>query len=75
MDANSLLSSMTDELKENVYVEFALYDVPELKTGSIYLKDWLTEKHQEILQAEVVNFDIKTEKNYGYLMFTIFICM
>ena len=66
---------MTDELKENVYVEFALYDVQELKTGSIYLKDWLTEKHQEILQAEVVNFDIKTEKNYGYLMFTIFICM
>ena len=75
MDVNSLLSSMTDELKENVYVEFALYDVPELKIGSIYLKDWLTEKHQEILQAEVVNFDIKTEKNYGYLMFTIFICM
>lgn len=30
MDVNSLLSSMTDELKENVYVEFALYDVPEL---------------------------------------------
>ena len=43
MDVNSLLSSMTDELKENVYVEFTLYDVPELKTGSIYLKDWLTE--------------------------------
>lgn len=75
MDVNSLLSSMTDELKENVYVEFALYDVPELKTGSIYLKDWLMGKHQEILQAEVVNFDIKTEKNYCYLMFTIFICM
>lgn len=75
MDVNSLLSSMTDELKENVYVEFALYDVPELKTGQIYLKDWLTEKHQEVLQAEVVNFDIKTEKNHGYLMFTIFICM
>lgn len=73
MNVDCLLASMTDELKENTYVEFALYDIPTLKTGSIYLKDWLAEKHNEILQADVINFDIKTEKNYGYLMFTIFI--
>ena len=66
---------MTDELKENVYVEFALHDTPNLHINPMSLNEWLDCPENAILKANVVNFDIKTDKNYGYLMFTIFITM
>ena len=66
---------MKDDLKENAYVEFALYDMPKMRTASMCLNDWLADPEDAILKANVVKFDIKTDKNYGYLMFTIFITM
>lgn len=75
MNVYCLLASMTNELKENAYVKFALYDIPDMQTDSVPVNEWLSENHKETLQADVVNFDIKTDKNYGYLMFTIFITM
>lgn len=75
MNVNCLLSSMTDVLKENAYVEFALHDTPNLHTNPMSLNEWLDCPENEILKANVINFDVKTDKNYGYLMFTIFITM
>jgi hypothetical protein len=75
MNVYCLLAAMTDELKENTYVQFTLYDIPDMQTESVPVKEWLAEKHEEILKADVINFDIESDKNYGYLMFTIFITM
>ena len=66
---------MVDELKENAYVEFVLYDIPNMRTKSVPLNEWLADPEDEILKANVINFNIKTNKDYGYLMFTIFITM
>ena len=66
---------MKDVLKENSYVSFALYDMPNMRTESFTLNEWLIYPEYEILKANVINFDIKIDKNYGYLMFTIFITM
>lgn len=75
MNVYCLLASMTDELKENVYVQFALYDIPDMQTKSVPVKEWLAEKHEEILNADVIKFAIESDKNYGYLMFTIFVTL
>ncbi len=75
MNVYCLLGSMVDELKENAYVEFVLYDIPNMRTKSVPLNEWLADPEDEILKANVINFNIKTNKDYGYLMFTIFITM
>ena len=75
MNVYCLLGSMVDELKENAYVEFVLYDIPNMRTKSVTLNEWLADPEDEILKANVINFNIKTNKDYGYLMFTIFITM
>ena len=46
-----------------------------MRTESVPLNEWLIDPEDEILKANVINFDIKIDKNYGYLMFTIFITM
>ena len=66
---------MVNELKENAYVEFVLYDIPNMRTKSVPLNEWLADPEDEILKANIINFNIKTNKDYGYLMFTIFITM
>lgn len=73
MNVYCLLGSMVDELKENAYVEFVLYDIPNMRTKSVPLNEWLADPEDEILKANVINFNIKTNKDYGYLMFTVFI--
>lgn len=75
MNVNCLLAAMKDVLKENSYVSFELYDMPNMRTESVPLNEWLIDPEDEILKANVINFDIKIDKNYGYLMFTIFITM
>lgn len=75
MNVYYLLAAMKDDLKENAYVEFAMYDMPNMRTESVPLNEWLIDPEDEILKANVIEFDIETDKNYGYLMFTIFIAM
>lgn len=75
MNVYCLLAAMKDDLKENAYVSFALYDMPNMCTESVLMNDWLADPEDAILKANVINFDIKIDKNYGYLMFTIFITM
>lgn len=75
MNVYCLLTAMKDDLKENVYVEFARYDMPNMRTESVPLNEWLIDPKDEILKANVIKFDIDADKNYGYLMFTIFITM
>lgn len=75
MNVYTLLTSMTEELKRNIYVKFELYDVPGMQTESTALKEWLNEDMEKILQAKVVNFNIESDKNYGYFMLTIVISM
>lgn len=75
MNVYCLLAAMKDNLKENAYVEFARYDMPNMRTESVPLNEWLIDPEDEILKANVIKFDIDADKNYGYLMFTIFITM
>lgn len=75
MNVYCLLTAMKDDLKENAYVEFAMYDMTNMRTESVPLNEWLIDPEDEILKANVIKFDIETDKNYGYLMFTIFIAM
>ena len=75
MNVYCLLAAMKDDLKENAYVEFAMYDMPNMRTESVSLNEWLIDPEDEILKANVIKFDIDADKNYGYLMFTIFITM
>lgn len=73
MNVYTLLTSMTEGLKRNIYVKFELYEVPGMQTESTDLKEWLDKDMEKILQAKVSNFNIETDKNYGYFMLTIFI--
>ena len=75
MNVYTLLTSMTEELKRNIYVKFELYDVPGMQTEPTVLKEWLNKDMEKILQSKVVNFDIESDKNYGYFMLTIVISM
>ena len=75
MNVYCLLAAMKDDLKENAYVKFAMYDMPNMRTESVPLNEWLIDPKDEILKANVIKFDIDVDKNYGYLMFTIFITM
>lgn len=75
MNVYTLLTSMTEGLKRNIYVKFELYDVPGMQTESTSLKEWLDKDMEKILQAKVVNFNIEPDKNYGYFMLTIVISM
>lgn len=75
MNVYCLLAAMKDDLKENAYVEFVMYDMPNMRTESVPLNEWLIDPEDEILKANVIKFDIDADKNYGYLMFTIFITM
>lgn len=75
MNVYCLLTAMKDDLKENAYVEFAMYDMTNMRTELVPLNEWLIDPEDEILKANVIKFDIETDKNYGYLMFTIFIAM
>lgn len=75
MNVYCLLAAMKNDLKENAYVEFVMYDMPNMRTELVPLNEWLIDPEDEILKANVIKFDIETDKNYGYLMFTIFITM
>lgn len=75
MNVYTLLTSMTEGLKRNIYVKFELYDVPGMQTEPTALKELLDKDMEKILQAKVVNFDIEADKNYGYFMLTVFISM
>ena len=75
MNVYCLLNAMSDELKDNSYVDLRLYNVPNMKMGLIYVKNLLADAPDEILNSEIIDFDIEFNKEYGYFMFTIFIKM
>lgn len=75
MNVYCLLNAMDEELQDNSYISFAMYSAPEMSTPSVPFNEWVKEKHDEILKADVVTFNIEVDKNYGYLMFTILINM
>lgn len=75
MNVYSLLNAMDKELQDNSYVDLRLYNVPNIKMGFIYVKNLLADAPDEILNAEITDFDIEFNEEYGYFMFTIFIKM
>lgn len=66
---------MDKELQDNSYVDLRLYNVPNMKMGSIYVKNLLNDAPDEILNATITNFNIEFNKEHGYFIFTIFIKM
>ena len=66
---------MDKELQDNSSVDLRLYNVPNMKMGFISVKSLLADSPDEILNAEITDFDIEFNKEYGYFMFTIFIKM
>ena len=66
---------MDKELQDKSIVELRLYNVPNMKMGFISVKSLLADSPDEILNAEITDFDIEFNKEYGYFMFTIFIKM
>ena len=66
---------MDKELQDKSSVDLRLYNVPNMKMGFISVKSLLADSPDEILDAEITNFDIEFNKEYGYFMFTIFIKM
>ena len=66
---------MDKELQDKSSVDLRLYNVPNIKMGFISVKSLLTDAPDEILNAEITDFDIEFNKEYGYFMFTIFIKM
>ena len=75
MNVYCLLNAMDKELQEKSYVDLRLYHVPNMKMGSIFVKNLLADAPDEILNAEITDFDIEFNTEYGYFMFTIFIKM
>lgn len=66
---------MDKELQDKSSVDLRLYNVPNMKMGFISVKSILADSPDEILNAEITDFDIEFNKEYGYFMFTIFIKM
>ena len=66
---------MDKELQDKSYVDLRLSNVPNMKMGLIYVKNLLADAPDEILNAEITNFDVEFNKEYGYFMFTLFIKM
>lgn len=66
---------MDKELQDKSYVDLRLYNVPNMKMRLIYIKNLLADAPDEILNSEIIDFDIEFNKEYGYFMFTIFIKM
>lgn len=75
MNVYTLLTSMTEELQDKSSVDLRLYNIPNMKMGFISVKNLLADAPDEILNAEITDFDIEFNKEYGYFMFTIFINM
>ena len=75
MNVYCLLNAMDKELQDNSSVDLRLYNVPNMKMGFISVKSLLADSPDEILNAEITDFDIEFNKEYGYFMFTIFIKM
>ena len=73
MNVYCLLNAMDKELQDNSYISFAMYNIPEISTLPIPFNELTKEQHDELLKADVVTFNIKIDKNYGRLMFTILI--
>ena len=66
---------MDKELQDKSSVDLKLYNVPNMKMGFISVKSLLADSPDEILNAEITDFDTEFNKEYGYFMFTIFIKM
>ena len=66
---------MDKELQDKSSVDLKLYNVPNMKMGFISVKSLLADSPDEILNAEITDFDIEFNKEYGYFIFTIFIKM
>lgn len=75
MNVYCLLDAIDDDMRNNLYISFAMYNIPEMSTPSVPFNEWIKEQHEAILKADVVTFNIKVDKNYGYLMLTILINM
>ena len=75
MNVYCLLDAMDKELQDKSSVDLRLYNVPNIKMGFISVKSLLADSPDEILNAEITDFDIEFNKEYGYFMFTIFIKM
>lgn len=75
MNIYCLLNAIDKELQDKSSVDLRLYNVPNMKMGFISVKSILADSPDEILNAEITDFDIEFNKEYGYFMFTIFIKM
>lgn len=75
MNVYCLLNTMDKELQDKSSIDLRLYNVPNMKMGFISVKNLLIDAPDEILNAEITDFDIEFNKEYGYFMFTIFIKM
>ena len=75
MNVYCLLNAMDKELQDKSSVDLRLYNVPNMKMGFISVKNLLADSPDEILNAEITDFDIEFNKEYGYFMLTIFIKM
>ena len=75
MNVYYLLDAIDDDTRNNLYISFAMYNIPEMSTPSVPFNEWVKEQHDAILKADVVTFNIKVDKNYGYLMLTILVNM
>ena len=73
MNVYCLLNAIDDDMRNNLYISFAMYNFPEMSTLPVPFNEWIKEQHDEILKADVVMFNIKVDKDYGHLMFTILI--
>ena len=73
MNVYCLLNAIDDDMRNNLYISFAMYNFPEMSTIPVPFNEWIKEQHDEILKADVVTFNIKVDKDYGHLMFTILI--
>lgn len=69
MNVETLLVSLTEGLNANIHVNYALCDNPDKQIES----EFLDKNFEKFLQAEVVNFNLETNKNYDYFMLTVFI--
>lgn len=75
MNVYCLLDAIDDDTRNNLYISFAMYNIPEMSTHSVPFNELIKEQHDAILKADVVTFNIKVDKDYGYLMLTILVNM
>ena len=56
MNVYCLLNAIDDDMRNNLYISFAMYNFPEMSALPVPFNEWIKEQHDEILKSRCSYF-------------------